>query len=186
MNLDVLLQEDASGRPLRLFSEAIDDTRPGMKLVDAGTFHLDSEQKFTEFDAEQGGTMYLLHLRPAADLLSDVLVSAAPQPSETDINAEVVPLENHLVSHYDLPATNPRNATKDEQELVHAFTEFLSAHGHNLGRFKITTQGSICPLFSDLYDTTEAILYEVGQILDYRLFLSEGVRTSLLVPGEPQ
>lgn len=117
---------------------------------------------------------------------ANVRVSAAPEPFETDIDAEVVPLENHLVSHYDLPGTNPRNATKSEQELVRAFTEFLSVHGHNLGRLKITTQGSICPLFSDLYDKTEAILYEaksstsrlhlrlgLGQILDYGDFLAK-------------
>jgi hypothetical protein len=143
--------------------------------------------------------MFLLHLRPTSDVVGDVHVSAAPQPFEIDINAEVVPLENHMVSQYDVSASSPRNATKNEQALVRAFIDFLLARGHILGRFKITTQGSICPLFSDLYDTTEAVLYEaksstsrlhlrlgLGQILDYRRFLNEEVRTSLLVPNEPQ
>lgn len=198
--LDVLLNHELEGRSLRLFERMIDVPNAQQTFLDAGTCQLDPEQRFAEFDAEATSALHIVRLRISASAESaHVQVAAAAQPIETEERADLVPLEQHSVSTYEVTATEARTANKTEQELVENLTKFLRSRQHTLQRFKISTHGSLCPLFTDLYDATDRMLYEakssvaryslrlaLGQILDYRRYLDTDIRTSILVPMEPQ
>ncbi len=71
--------------------------------------------------------------------------------------------------------------------------------GHDVGRLKIVPTGEYRPIFCDLYDKTtktlveakgsvtrEAVRMAIGQLLDYRRFVDEPVRLSVLLPEQPR
>jgi hypothetical protein len=198
--LDLVLNHEHEGRSLRLFEPTAEALGKSTTFVSAGTFQPDPQQRFTVFDSESTSPLHIVRLQPSGSASkTPVHHAAAAQPSEMQERADLVPLEQHLVSFYGVTTVEARTATKAEQELVEHFATFLRSRQHELHRFKITTHGSICPLFSDLYDATDHILYEakssvtrsslrlaLGQILDYRRFLDAGLRTSVLLPSEPQ
>ncbi|WP_217154286.1 HU family DNA-binding protein [[Mycobacterium] fortunisiensis] len=87
-------------------------------------------------------------------------------------------------------------AVQKEARLTERFQRYLETHGRQVMRYRITPAGTP-PLYSDLADTTENILYEakgtadrmsvrlaLGQILDYGRYV-EGSRLAVLLPDTP-
>lgn len=83
-----------------------------------------------------------------------------------------------------------------EARLTERFQQYLEAGGHQVMRYRITPAGKP-PIYSDLADTTDNIVYEakgsadrmsvrlaLGQILDYGRFV-EGSRLAVLLPERP-
>ena len=87
-------------------------------------------------------------------------------------------------------------AIQKEARLTERFQQYLEARGHQVMRYRITPAGKP-PIYSDLADTTDNIVYEakgsadrmsirlaLGQILDYGRFI-EGSRLAVLLPEPP-
>ncbi|WP_026545520.1 hypothetical protein [Arthrobacter sp. 35/47] len=194
--LDIILGMGHAGR-IRVFE--VSRRLPG--YVDSGEFRLDAHQRYTELgDASRPG-QYLVHLSPIDEAaVTPILFANTPQSFETDTKIELVSVENHNASVYEVSGRSLSEADRREADLVSTFSNALITAGHKVGRFKITAQGCISPLFSDLFDVTDNVLYEaksspsrahlrlgLGQILDYRRYLdASSPRAALLVPQEPQ
>lgn len=143
-------------------------------------------------------TVFVFHLRPVGEVLhrDEDLSSKAAAPTGTGSVIEV-PLENHIVGDFARAAVEAGTGFKREQDLVNAFQTVLVRRGHELNRFKVYPKGSTMPLFTDIHDRTEGILYEakadatrnsvragLGQLLDYRRYV-EGRPCRLLLPAAP-
>ncbi len=87
-------------------------------------------------------------------------------------------------------------AIQREARLTERFQQYLEAGGHQVMRYRITPAGKP-PIYTDLADTTDNIVYEakgsadrmsvrlaLGQILDYGRFI-EGSRLAVLLPERP-
>jgi len=87
-------------------------------------------------------------------------------------------------------------AIQKEARLTQRFQQYLESRGHQVMRYRITPAGEP-PIYSDLADTTDNIVYEakgsadrmsvrlaIGQILDYGRFI-EGSRLAVLLPERP-
>jgi hypothetical protein len=113
----------------------------------------------------------------------------------------VVPLESHNTKEFIQDHnTQPRTASRREAELVQEYAEYLHARGHGTARHKITSPDSTHPMFTDLHDTTDNVLYEakgassrndirlaIGQLFDYRRYLLDPTPAAIavLMPTEP-
>ncbi len=194
--LDTILDMAHSGR-IRVFEAS----RHSPGYVYAGEFALDAHQRYTELDDASQPGQYLVHLSPVEEAaVAPIQFADTPQSFESDTKIDLVPLESHNASVYALPERSLSEADRREADLVGAFSSALLSAGHEVGRFKITTPGCISPLFSDLFDATDNVLYEaksspsrlhlrlgLGQILDYRRYLDPSTpRAALLIPQEPQ
>ncbi|TXH14582.1 MAG: HU family DNA-binding protein [Gammaproteobacteria bacterium] len=87
-------------------------------------------------------------------------------------------------------------AIQREARLTERFQQYLEAGGHQVMRYRITPAGKP-PIYSDLADTTDNVVYEakgsadrmsvrlaLGQVLDYGRFI-EGSRLAVLLPERP-
>lgn len=107
-----------------------------------------------------------------------------------------VPLELVHHSAYTVSATASREAVRREQALVHAYSAYLKAQGHQVSRRRVPTRSS-GTLWTDLHDDTEDVLYEakaassreavrlaIGQLLDYQRYVHAS-RLAVLLPARP-
>ncbi len=89
-------------------------------------------------------------------------------------------------------------ATRGEQGLVLAFKQHLEGQGHRVTRHRYQLGGSVPPLYCDLVDETDHVLYEakgdvlrtsvrmaIGQLFDYRRFEQPPTGVAILLPREP-
>jgi hypothetical protein len=97
------------------------------------------------------------------------------------------------------PEHEPYEAERREARLVKAYEQHLKRLGHRPYRHRIRPAGEAKPLFTDLYDpvdhtlveakgttTREAIRMAIGQLCDYRRFVSEARHLAVLVPTAPR
>jgi hypothetical protein len=111
---------------------------------------------------------------------------------------ETVALARNKVTNFDRRQVEPSVAQKREENLVTDFERHLKKSGAQVGRFKIYPPGSTSPLFTDICDLTNNVLYEakagstrgyvreaLGQVLDYRRFIDDSTKCSVLLPEEP-
>jgi hypothetical protein len=191
-----ILNHAEEGRALRVFMGA----RGQVTYEDE--FELDSEQPWYTTDApETGGgpirSVIVFRMRPK---------TIEPKPGRSRLDelgeAEVerVPVEEQWTEKAFVdPSREPYEAERREQKLVLAYRAHLERAGHVVYRLKITPQGEAKPLFSDLYDETDNVLIEakgtahraavrmaIGQLADYRRFVSGDAQLAILLPAEPR
>jgi hypothetical protein len=192
-----------NGKAVRLFG--VSGKAPsgsGLTRIYLGEFEIDDEIPFSIEDAPGADdvmrTVFVFHLRPVGEVLRrDEDVSSVSAPLTDSGSATEVPLENHTVEEFQRPAVEAGTGVKREQDLVNAFQEVLIGRGRTLTRFKVYPKGSTMPLFTDIHDQTEGILYEakadatrnsvragLGQLLDYRRYVGDRP-CRLLLPAKP-
>lgn len=191
------------GRSLRLF--AVDGKMAGsgaLKRVYLGEFELDEAHPYSIEDGLGTDgvmrTVFVFHLKPVGEVLrrEQDLSPKNAKPSAAG-SATEVPLEDHKTTSFIQTPGEAVIAQKREQELVKAFEAVLVARGSKVNRFKIIPKGSTSPLFTDIHDATNGVLYEakadatrnsvragLGQLLDYRRYV-DGKPCRLLLPAKP-
>ncbi|MDN4611926.1 hypothetical protein [Arthrobacter burdickii] len=174
----------------------------GQDRIYLGEFAIDDDYPYSTEDAPGVDgvlrTVFVFHLRPVGEILrrEEDLSSKAAAPTDSG-SASQVPLENHAVEEFERAGTEAGTGKKREQDLVNVFQTILESRGHKLDRFKVYPKGSTMPLFTDIHDATEGILYEakadatrnsvragLGQLLDYRRYV-DGRPCRLLLPAAP-
>ena len=193
------------GLQIRLF--VADGLKPGSQTKAQrylGEFRIDQARPYTVEDGrDKNGEMRSLlvfRLLPVGD--SGAMFEAAVQSGPAlGAGAEIVPLESHEKKEFiQSPDAEPRTASRRESELVQAFADYLQAEGHETARHKIKSPDSAHPMFTDIHDRTDNVLYEakgassrndirlaIGQLFDYRRYIDDPAPSAIavLLPSEP-
>lgn len=139
----------------------------------------------------------IFRLRP----LSAVPVDLPQVPVTRAARARVATVaveEQHTERAHVAPDREPYELERREAALVRRYRDHLRLKGHVVSRLRVIPEGEVAPLYSDLWDETEAELIEakgavtreqirtaVGQLLDYGRFVS-AARRAVLVPAKPR
>jgi len=194
-----ILNHVADGRALRVFEGA------SGSVTYEDEFDVDTSEPFYRTDApETGGgprrEVIVFRLRPThieprepSSKLAEILAG----PAKTEVPIEQQQTEKAFVA----PSNEPYEAERREQSLVLEFEAHLRNLGHQVFRQRILPSGEARPLFTDLYDANLDMLVEakgsvernairmaIGQLADYRRFVSEGTprHIAILLPREPR
>ncbi|WP_190232783.1 restriction endonuclease [Streptomyces avicenniae] len=193
-----VLTHAKSGRPLHLFRTV----KPTI-VEHVGEFVLTEVGPWREVDAldrnKELRKMIIFRLRPLGE--------TAPFSSKTsfedspELRVEYAPLEQHKTPSSTInPATKePYVAQRRESELVQRLGAYLEAAGHEVLRNRIIPAGELSALRTDLFDKTDNVLVEakgsvtrdairmaIGQLLDYRRFLTPSPDCAILLPEQPR
>jgi hypothetical protein len=139
----------------------------------------------------------VFRLRPVNEL--PVTLPPAPiTPSVLPTVEQVSVEEQHTERAFVTPNREPYELERAEASLVLRFRLYLQSQGHIVTRLRVVPAGEAAPLYSDLWDQTDAELIEakasvtrdqirhaVGQLLDYGRFVEARART-VLVPSRPR
>ena len=191
-----ILNHAEEGRALRVFMGA----RGTVTYEDE--FEVDATKPWYTTDAPESGggpvrEVIVFRLRPK---------TISPKPSRSkldefaDSEIERVPVEEQWTEKaYVDPSRDPYEAERREQKLVLAYRAHLERAGHVVSRLRIRPEGEAKPIFSDLFDETAHVLIEakgsahraairmaIGQLADYRRFVSPGPAVKILVPSRPR
>jgi hypothetical protein len=133
--------------------------------------------------------------------------SVSPRAGRSKLDAALegpavaeVPIENLWTEKaFVAPSHEEYEAERREQALVRDYEAHLLTQRHEVCRLKIVPAGEAKPIFCDLYDKTANVLVEgkgsvtrsalrmaVGQLADYRRFVSPAPQLAILVPEEPR
>jgi hypothetical protein len=165
-------------------------------------FELDEEEPFYETDAPETNNgpvrkVIVFRLRPKT-----IDPKAGHSRLDAALNGTVtaVPVEEQWTEKvFIAPSHEEREAERREQKLVKAYEAYLKKKGHEICRLKIIPPGEAKPLFCDLRDITmnslveakgsvtrQAIRMAIGQLADYRRFVTGDPRAAVLVPEQPR
>ena len=121
-------------------------------------------------------------------------ITEPPRVDVREVEIEAQHVEQFRISRPGQDTT----ATRREQDLVLDYADHLKRQGHRVKRSSYQLPGFTRPLFSDLVDKTDNVLYEakgdvlrssvrmaIGQLLDYRRFEPPSRRLAILLPREP-
>ncbi|MFE6597210.1 hypothetical protein ACFU9O_02455 [Streptomyces albidoflavus] len=190
-----------------------------------GQFTLDEDEPFVLRrvldDQKNMRWVYVFRLRPVQDVERQPQ-DFVPAPAATKVTSEkAVPIADPAlfelkpakatVSQAAKPeknsgkkitrkATQAVEAKRREAELSDRFLAHLEQQGHSVSRFKIRIEGLTSTFWTDLYDETDNVLYEIkgnsgrdavryaiGQLLDYRRHIeAEGAQLAILLPEKPE
>jgi hypothetical protein len=116
-------------------------------------------------------------------------------PEVADVPIEVHNVERTVVN----PNQEPHEAERREAALVVRYQNYLERLGHTVSRKRIVPSGDLKPLYTDLFDATSNVLVEakgsvtreairmaIGQLLDYRRFISPTPTLAVLLPSRPR
>lgn len=134
-------------------------------------------------------------------LLENLAHLKVDSPNNTSLplilKAELVPLEQRLADHFEVPPSVDDVYERREAALQGRYCALLEAEGHEVRRHKIPVSGSLHAMYTDLFDATTGELVEVkaladrstvrlglGQLLDYGRFVDH-VGCALLLPSRP-
>ncbi|MEV0413946.1 hypothetical protein AB0I68_24835 [Streptomyces sp. NPDC050448] len=221
-----VLNHAADDRTLRLFiCVGYVNGKNGTKLHRyVGEFKVDDDEPFVRRQAlDQNKDLrwvYVFRLRPVAeaeqlaeDFVSPALdddietVPAVPisdlpyfalQPAESTTGQATKP-EKNTKKTVTRKASDAVEVTRREAELSDRFLAFLQAQGHTVDRFKIRVKGLTSTFWTDLYDATDNVLYElkgtssrnavrmaIGQLHDYRRHIPPtDAQLVVLLPERP-
>jgi hypothetical protein len=186
---------DVDGRTLRLFRAQ------GPQVTYLGAFTTDADQPYYFTDAPETGsgplrTVIVFRLRPRGEVLrrETEAMAFASAPVFTE-----VPVEAQHQERYQLHPGEPTEAERREAGLVHRYRQHLEQRGATIVRLAIRPEQERRPLYCDLFNKTdhelieakgtvtrEAIRLGVGQLLDYRRYITPTPRMVLLVPMRPR
>lgn len=182
----------ADGRALRLFELAERRARGGDLHTYLGEFELDEREPYRIEQAldeeENSRQLIVFKLRLAGEGPRAVKVS----------NAALVDTEANVADEYQITPSLNETAMRREAKLMALLEQTLTEQGHVTKRWKIRPEGSSSSLFTDTYDETEGILWEVkaksdrasirmaiGQLADYLRYLPEGLEAGIVLPENP-
>jgi hypothetical protein len=194
-----ILNHVAEGRALQVFRGA----RGVVTYMDE--FEVDSGEPFYRTDAHEtdGGPrreVIVFRLRPKhvePPEPSSKLAEVLDGPSKSNVPIEQQQTEKAYVA----PSSEPYEAERREQALVLEFEAHLRTLGRRVFRHRILPSGEARPLFTDLYDESLDMLVEakgsvernairmaIGQLADYKRFVSDGNprHLAVLLPSEPR
>jgi hypothetical protein len=212
-----LLNHVAHGRSVRLF--AADGYEFGSNTARhryIGHFKVDPELPYeSAVSRDESGeprTVFVFRLLPIGRVLvTDRERSAAPlfevaevaELSSEDEEAEAFTREIKIEAVMSGESAQEvqsrlRVSRRREAFLVLDLRNALVARGHRVQRHQIRPAGHSNSIYTDLFDSTEGVLYEaksdssresirmaIGQLFDYKRFLPAETRLSVLVPTEP-
>jgi hypothetical protein len=212
-----VLRHAANGRALRLFVADGTETDSNTKVQRyIGEFRIDPEQPHLSAEAPDhdgnGRIVFVFRLHPigqvlrrdqdrssAGDAASYPLADQVPveTAATTPGTAEAVPLEAAHTTTY-AGSSTAITAVRREAELSRRYQAYLAKQGRSCVRYKLRPPGELCDLYTDLFDKTRNILYEVkgvstreavrmaiGQLLDYRRHIPTKPATAVLLPARP-
>ena len=187
---------DVDGRSLHVFL----GSGKGRDLTYAGEFEYVNRYLSEALDTDgRNRTVFMFRLQPLEDQTVIAHVGA-PRVSPGPEKVENVPVEQHNTETAFIdPEHEPYEAERRESRLVKAYEQHLRSLGHSPHRHRIQPAEEAKPLFTDLYDpvdqtlieakgttTREAIRMAIGQLLDYRRFVSDARTLAVLVPTAPR
>ena len=189
-----------------------------------GEFKVDEGEPFVRRRAlDQNHDMrwvYVFRLRPVAEtkqLPEDFISAAVDDVTETlpavpmsgdpyfelrpaeSTSGQVSKPEKNSKKQVTRKASDAVEVTRREAELSDRFLSFLKGEGHTVDRFKIRIKGLTSTFWTDLYDATDNVLYElkgsssrnavrmaVGQLQDYRRHIPpKDAQLVVLLPERP-
>lgn len=212
-----ILDHAIKGRALRLFiAEGYEPGTRTARQLYIGQFEIDPDLPFeVEVSSDDNGearTVYVFRLLPIGpSFMSDAQRSAHPiadlnkvqvlpvtqETLETTFKEIEIELVGSAESAHEVTA---RILVRRRREavLVLSLRDVLVALGHQVHRQQIQPAGQAHPIYTDLFDATDNVLYEaksdssresvrmaIGQLLDYRRFLPEETQLAVLVPTKP-
>jgi hypothetical protein len=192
-----LLNHAQDGRSVHLFAGA------GGEVEYVTALQLDEQDPYYETEAPETGNgplrrVYVFKFHPLSEqtpLSRSKLDGGILKPGVTK-----VPIENRWTETFFVnPSAEQYEAERREQELVLELEAFLRRGGHDAARLKIVPSGEKRPIFCDVFDATGGLLIEakgtvarealrmaIGQLMDYRRFVPDGVKLAVLVPERPR
>ncbi len=192
-----ILRHREDGRALHLFHAV----PGGVEYI--GAFEVDRQRPWHTSEApETGGgplrAVIMFRLRP----VGPVRHFDAPLPATPALTSRVeyVTVEVRNIEEFEATSvTEPTTTMRREAVLVHAYAEHLRALGHDVCRLRIVPPEDSRPLFTNLYDVTagelieakgtitrEAVQMAIGQLLDYKRFVTPTPQLVLVVPSVPR
>jgi hypothetical protein len=183
------------GRALRVF----DGARGLVTYVDE--FELADDEPYYRTDApetDDGPTRQVIVFR-----LRPLTIAAAPSSPIDPLlktQVETVPVEQQLTEKtWVAPNAEGHEAERREQKLVLTYRDHLLRRGVDATRLKLVPDGEHKPLFTDLYSADLNLLVEakgtgergsirmaLGQLADYRRFISPTPMCAILLPQPPR
>lgn len=199
-----LANQPTSGLPIRLFVAVGNVPQSGIKIHRyIGEFRIDADHPYSvQRNMDREGNLrrvYVFNLVSVGDADQRSEDYAPDERVEESAGYyEEVPLAQNKVTNFERRQVEPSVAQKREENLVTDFERYLKDSGVKVGRFKIYPPGSTSPLFTDICDITNKVLYEakagstrgyireaLGQVLDYRRFIDDATKCRVLLPEEP-
>ncbi|MFI0817371.1 restriction endonuclease [Streptomyces sp. NPDC021098] len=191
-----VLQHVQDGRALRLFeaaSRGVYTYLGEFTLADPPWYYRDTLDAKDELRS-----VIMFRLKPigqAADLGEDLSFT----PHDQDV-IEDVEVEQHQTERTTVSSKNKQHeAERREAPLVTKYRDYLEAQGHTVKRKKIIPAGEVRALYTDLYDVTddalieakgtvarEAVRMAIGQLYDYRRYISPQPSLAVLLPTRPR
>ncbi|MBA4021701.1 MAG: hypothetical protein C0482_05010 [Gordonia sp.] len=156
-----------------------------------------SGRKIPEPSASVLAALWAKHLDDTArETGSRYLGGRARRPE--DRVSEQIPLHRNTCRSYDVNSFASFEAVRVEAALVDRFATWLSKDSHKVAGYRLWCRGIERPLFADLFDATDNVLYEakasasreavrmaLGQLLDYSRHISPSPRLAVLLPESP-
>lgn len=198
-----ILKHAEAGRALRVFKTlpAEGNTTGGKPQRYLGEFRIDANDAFRREDAigtdKEPRTVLVFRLLPidAEVPAPDEPLADTPQVTTGD---EFIPVESNLVHEFYVKAKAGGAAERREARLMADLEQVLGDLGHSVGRLRLRIPHSGAKLLTDTFDATTRALYEVkasstrnavraaiGQLLDYRRFVTPPVDCTVVLPEAP-
>lgn len=212
-----ILDHAREGRALRLF--IADGFEPGSRSKRneyIGQFAVDLEIPYEIVNApdakKEPRSVFVFRLRPVGQVLVSERDRSSTRIVEGDEIATVDVDTDNLLAHVQEVAIEVLRSRESAHEvaarigtierreavLVLRLEGALRAKGHRVQRHQIYPAGQANPIYTDIFDSTDKILYEaksdstresirmaIGQLLDYRRFVPPDTRLAVLVPTRP-
>lgn len=133
-------------------------------------------------------------------------VNINPNPDSAEIlrmntdTIERVPVESqHTEKAYIDPSREEYEAERRESIMVQKYKRYMEKKGHLVERLRITPKNEAKPMFCDVYVKKLGLLIEakgstdrqsirmaIGQLIDYRRFVSDSTECAVLLPSRPR
>lgn len=166
-----------------------------------GEFFLDPALPFERMAApdrdKDSRTVIVFRLRSTAGVPDDLVNMVGFTRIANRPDSVEVPIEINSSYFFETAPRAAGSAIRKESQLVDDFVACQPDHDFNRWAIKLPEERS--PLLTDVYDSTDRVLYEakaatgrselrmaVGQLLDYRRHVAvDGLRCSVLLPSRP-
>ncbi|WP_106516427.1 restriction endonuclease [Streptomyces himastatinicus] len=191
-----VLQHVQEGRALRLFdavSSGVYAYLGQFTLADPPWYYRDALDAKDEL---RSVIMFRLKpIGPSAQLGDDLSFT----PRNDDV-IEDVEIEQHHTERMAVSSKSKgHEAERREAPLVTKYRDYLEMQGHTVKRKKIIPAGEVRALYTDLYDVTDEALIEakgsvtreavrmaIGQLYDYRRYITPRPSLGVLLPSQPR
>lgn len=189
-----ILDHRQEGRKIRLFEGARDVVtyRGELAIDESDPFH---RADGTEKDSDEVREVIVFHL---VSTYRAPATRSKPTPSERPLVEEAAPEATKAEKYPVHASAEHREADRRESKLVSDYRTFAQSNGGVLVRQRISPPGE-AQLFTDLFDkqlnllieakgsvTRESIRMAIGQLFDYRRFITPTPRLAVLLPTRPR